>query len=520
MAATAFSEPGQIVDPDGRVHLRDPESVASSPLANRDLAPLPIKRRVWTTYNYAALWIAMSHNIPSYLLASGLIVLGMNWLQALITIAIANCLVLIPMLLNSHAGTRYGIPYPVFARASFGVVGANLAALLRAFVACGWFGIQTWIGGQGFYTLLGVLVGNSWIHAPIVYGFPWTEWLSFGIFWVLNVVIILFGMDTLRRFENWAAPFVLVIAVILLVYILIQAHGFGPVMSQRSKIGWGSGFWPVFFPGLMGMIAFWSTMSLNMPDFTRFSRSQRGQLIGQVLGLPTTMTFFSFLAVLIASGGALLFGQVIWDPIQLASHFHAPVAIAISLFTVVVATLATNLAANTVSPSYDFSNVIPRFLSFRMGGIVTAIIAVLLQPWRLIANPHVYVYTWLDFYGGFLGVIAGILVADYWLCRRTSLSLPDLYRRDGRYRYAGGWNWRALVALGVGVVLSVGGAYSSPAGSGPFPVGGLIPFLKVLYNYDWAVGFVAAIIVYYGLTRLFPAGARPAPAPAAAVPGK
>ena len=492
----------QVTAPDGRVSLRTTRPIEQSPLYNGDLAPIPMQRRRWTTYNYAALWIGMSHNIPSYLLASGLIALGMSWVQALITIALANCIVLIPMLLNSHAGTKYGIPYPVFARASFGTYGANLAALLRAFVACGWFGIQTWIGGEGIYTLVGVIVGRGWTGAAQIGGYAWTQWLSFAIFWVIGAIVILRGMDTIRRFENWAAPFVLVIAVILLVYIAIKANGFGPLLSQPSKLGWGSAFWAVFFPSLMGMIAFWSTMSLNMPDFTRFGGSQRAQILGQVLGLPTTMTFFSLLAVLITSGGIVLFHSTIWDPIQLSSHFTQPVAIAIALFTVVVATLATNLAANTVSPSYDFSNAFPRLISFRVGGIVTMIIGVLIQPWRLLASAQIYIYTWLGFYGGFLGTVAGILVADYWLLRGTRLNLGDLYLPWGRYRYAGGWNWRGLVALIVGAVLSVGGAYSAP-GTGPFPVHGLIPILKPLYDYNWAVGFVAAFVVYFGLSTVF-----------------
>ncbi|MFZ0214954.1 MAG: NCS1 family nucleobase:cation symporter-1 [Candidatus Dormiibacterota bacterium] len=494
--------PVQVTAPDGRVSLQRLQPIERSPLYNQDLAPIPMERRHWTTYNYAALWIGMSHNIPSYLLASGLIALGMSWLQALITIAIANCIVLLPMLLNSHAGTKYGIPFPVFARASFGTMGANLAALLRAIVACGWFGIQTWIGGEGIFTLVGVIAGKSWTGAAHIGGYPWTQWLSFFVFWAIGAVLIVRGMEMIRRFENWAAPFVLAVAVILLVYIAIKANGFGPLLSEPSKLGWGPAFWSVFFPSLMGMIAFWSTMSLNMPDFTRFGGSQRAQILGQILGLPTTMTFFSLLAVLITSGGIVLFHATIWDPIQLSSHFTQPVAIAIALFTVVVATLATNLAANTVSPSYDFSNAFPRLISFRVGGVLTMVIGVLIQPWRLLASAQIYIYTWLGFYGGFLGTVAGVLVADYWLLRGTRLSLADLYLPHGRYRYAGGWNWRGVVALVVGAVLAAGGAYSAP-GSGPFPSSGLIPFLKPLYDYNWVVGFVAALVVYYGLSKVF-----------------
>jgi NCS1 family nucleobase:cation symporter-1 len=305
--------------PDGRVGLASTDEIAASGYANGDLAPLPIERRTWTTYNYTALWIGMSHCIPTYLLASGLILVGMNWVQALVTIALANLIVLVPMLLNSHAGTKYGIPYPVFARASFGLRGANLPAVLRALVACAWFGIQTWIGGEGFFILIGALAGNGWTHAtPAFGGYPWTQWLSFAIFWVLQMAIIVRGMNTLRRFENWAAPVVLVAVIALFVYMVTKAHGFGPILSEPAKLGWGSKFWPIFFPSLMGMIAFWSTMSLNMPDFTRFGRGQRQQVIGQTLGLPTTMFFFSLLAVLITAASQKIYGAPIWDPIQLS----------------------------------------------------------------------------------------------------------------------------------------------------------------------------------------------------------
>ncbi len=315
----------EVVYPDGRHALAGHVDLASSPLYNQDLAPVPIERRTWNTYNYAALWIGMAHNIPSYLLASGLVALGMDWVQAIMTIALGNLLVLVPMLLNSHAGTKYGIPYPVFARASFGVFGANLPAILRGLVACGWFGIQTWIGGQAIFTLAGAVIGKSWTDAAQLGGYPWTQWLAFGIFWLLNLYIILRGMDTLRRFENWAAPFVLVVAIFLLVWMVTKAHGFGPILHQPSKLGWGADFWPVFFPSLMGMIAFWSTLSLNMPDFTRFGGSQRQQAIGQVLGLPTTMTFFSLLAVLITSATVVVYGQPIWDPVALTGKFSSPV---------------------------------------------------------------------------------------------------------------------------------------------------------------------------------------------------
>jgi NCS1 family nucleobase:cation symporter-1 len=504
----------ELVYPDGRHELADDSAIRNSPLYNVDLAPVPIKKRTWNTYNYMALWIGMAHNIPTYLLASGLVALGMAWYQAILTIALANIIVLIPMLANSHAGTKYGIPYPVFARASFGVFGANVAALLRAGVACGWFGIQTWIGGGALYALSGKLFGDGWTNSAMVsFGFGsqhWTLWLSFAIFWAINILIIMRGMNAVRRFENWAAPFVLVVAAGLLVWMVTKAGGFGPIVSQPGTLGWGSKFWLLFPPALMGMIAFWSTLSLNMPDFTRFGKSQRAQALGQILGLPTTMTLFPLAAVLITSATVVVFGKAIWDPVALVGQFDNPLVVIFALFTLAVATLSVNVAANIVSPSYDFSNLAPKLISFRTGGLITGVLGVVIQPWNLLTNPNVYIFTWLNFYGGALGAIAGVLIADYWFMRSTNLKLGDLYRADGQYRYSGGFNWRGLVSLLVGGVLAVGGAYTAPGTQGPFPAKGVIPFLYqpvTFYDYSWVVGLVAAFVCYLALSALFPAAA-------------
>lgn len=308
-------------------------------------------------------------------------------------------------------------------------------------------------------------------------------WLSFLIMWALHLVIIWRGMEAVRHFENWAAPFVMVVAIFLLIWMVIQAGGLGPMISEPSQIGWGADFWfKIFPPALMGMIAFWSTLSLNIPDFTRFGRSQREQTLGQVLGLPTTMTIFPLIAVLVTSATIVVYGKPIWDPVELTGHFDNPVVVVIALFTLTVATLSVNVAANIVSPSYDFSNLWPRRISFRMGGVITCVLGVAIMPWNLLATPELYIFTWLGFYGGATGAIAGVLMADYWWMRRTRLKLADLYRPSGIYRYASGWNWRAVLALLVGVLFAVGGAYSAlnPDGSpsGPFPPDGLIPVLK------------------------------------------
>src|SRR3989475_1530667 len=432
---------------DGRVELVDTRRVEASPLYNHDLAPVPLSRRNWTTYNYAALWVSMAHCIPTYMLASGLMASGMSWSQALITILLGNTIVLIPILLNSHPGTKYGIPFPVFARAAYGTFGSNVPALMRALVACGWFGIQAWIGGEALHTFFKTVIpGWPALLGAGFGGHTTTEWVSFLLFWGMNIYIIYRGMDLLRAVENWAAPFVLVMAGLLLWWAIARANGLGPLLAQPGKFHTFAEFLPVFAPSLTAMIGFWATLSLNMPDFTRFGRSQREQIVGQVVALPTTMSAFAAMGVLITSATVIIFGRAIWDPVQLVAQFKAPVVVAISMFTAVVATLAVNIAANVVSPANDFANAFPRAIRFKTGGLITGIVGILMQPWKLLADPSGYIFQWLLGYSGGLGSIAGVLIADYWLVRKKELALPDLYRTRGVYTYNGGLNLRAVVA--------------------------------------------------------------------------
>jgi NCS1 family nucleobase:cation symporter-1 len=474
--------------PDGRVELRDRTRIEASPLYNHDLAPVPIARRNWTTYNYAALWISMAHCIPTYMLASGLIASGMNWWQALVTVALGNTIVLGPILLNSHPGTKYGIPFPVFARAAYGTIGSNLPALMRALVACGWFGIQAWIGGEALNTFFAnVIPGWATLLGPGVGGHTTTEWVSFLLFWGLNIWIIYRGMDLLRRVENWAAPFVLVMTAALLAWAIWRAHGLGPLLADPGKFTTPGQFFKVFVPSLTAMIGFWATLSLNMPDFTRFGRSQREQVVGQVVALPTTMFVFAAMGVMITSATAIIYGEMIWDPIKLIGRFRDPFVIAISMFTAVVATLAVNIAANVVSPANDFANAFPRAISFKTGGLITGIVGIAIMPWRLLADPSGYIFTWLLGYSGGLGSIAGVLIADYWIVRKTELRLEDLYLPDGAYRYTAGWHVP-------GVIATLAGCAAAWAGL-------VIPALRPVYDYAWFVGFGVAAAVYLALAR-------------------
>jgi NCS1 family nucleobase:cation symporter-1 len=494
---TIYGDPSDNVirHADGRVELRSDETIRDSPLYNDDLAPVPVARRNWTTYNYAALWISMAHCIPTYMMSSGLISAGMNWWQALITILLGNTIVLIPILLNSHPGTKYGIPFPVLARASYGTLGSNLPALMRAVVACGWFGIQAWIGGQALNTLM-TAVMPAWpaLLGPPVGGHAPTEWISFFLFWALNIVIIYRGMDLLRKVENWAAPFVLFMTALLLGWAIYEAHGLGYLLHEKGKFEtWGE-FHKIFFPSLTAMIGFWATLSLNMPDFTRFGRSQREQALGQAVALPTTMTIFAAMGVVITSAAVVIYPNMkmteLWDPVKLVAQFREPWVVAISMFTVVVATISVNIAANVVSPANDFANAFPRWISFRTGGLITGILGIVMQPWRLLSDPTGYIFNWLLGYSGGLGAIAGVMIVDYWVIRRKELNLRDLYRTRGEYSYAGGWNWRAVVATLAGCALAW--------------VGLLVPALRPLYDYAWFVGFGVSAITHWILMVAVP----------------
>jgi NCS1 family nucleobase:cation symporter-1 len=449
-------------------------------LYNPDLAPIPAEKRSWGTYNYTSLWVAMSVCIPTYMLASGLIAGGMNWIQAILTILLGNLIVLIPMLLNAHAGTRYGIPFPVFVRASFGVRGANVPAILRALVACGWFGIQTWIGGQAIYSMLRIV----W---PAAASFPASSWMCFFLFWAINMFVIWRGVETIKILEGIGAPFMLLVGLLLLFWVTGKAGGMGPVLHTPSKFHSTAEFVRFFIPALTGMVGFWATVALNIPDFTRYSKSQRAQMTGQALGLPTAMTLYSFIGVAVTSASALIFGQPIWDPVVLLGRFNQPVVALIALVALLVATLNTNVAANVVSPSNDFSNLWPGKISFRRGGLITGVIGILLMPWKLLGDFSAYIFGWLVGCSALLGPIAGIMICDYYVVRRRQLAIEDLYRRGGMYEYRRGFNPRAIIALAAGVLVAL--------------IGLAVPAVRWLYDYAWFAGFLISGVLYFVMMR-------------------
>ncbi|MGZ8378441.1 MAG: NCS1 family nucleobase:cation symporter-1 [Gemmatirosa sp.] len=482
--------------------------LSDSPLWNHDLAPTPLSRRTWSTYSIAALWIGMSVVVTTYTLASGLMTQGMAWWQAMLTIVLGNVIVLVPMILNAHAGTKYGISFPVLCRAAFGVRGANVPAVLRAIVACGWFGIQTWIGALALDTL----ARAAW---PGWAQLPGATWIAFAAFWGIQVAIILRGTEGIKVLESWSAPLLLGGGALLLWWGVRNGGGLANVLAQSPRLqGAPAGratFWALFPAALTANVGYWATLSLNIPDFTRYARSQRSQALGQALGLPTTMTAFAFIGVAVTSATIVIFGEPIWDPVVLVTRIGSAGVIAFAALVVVAAQLTTNMAANVVSPSNDFSNLSPRRISYVTGGLITAVLGVLMMPWKLYSDASAYIFTWLLGYSSLMGALGGILIADYWVLRRQRLSLPDLFRERGAYTYRGGVNPRAMAALVLAVLPVAPGfarAVATPGGVVADP-----GFLDHLYSYAWFVTFALSFALYLALMRGARASRPPAGAP-------
>ncbi|GAA4016234.1 NCS1 family nucleobase:cation symporter-1 [Actimicrobium antarcticum] len=479
---------------------------ASNPLWNADLEPTTPAQRTWTATHYAALWVSMAVSVPAYMLASGLMSEGMNWWQAVMTVFLGNLIVLVPMVLVGHAGAKHGIPYPVLARTAFGVRGAQLPAVLRAIVACGWFGIQTWLGGQAIYTILNVVTGNALQGSALpLLGISGGQLFCFLLFWALHIYFIAKGTDSIRWMETVAAPLLLLSSIALVWWAYAKAGGFGPMLTTPSQFDEGGKragqFWIVFWPSLTAMVGYWATLALNIPDFTRFARSQRDQMLGQAIGLPVPMGLLALVAVLVTSATVVIYGEAIWDPVVLTGKMGG-ISVVLALIALIIATITTNLAANVVSPAYDFSNLAPSKISFKMGGYITAAIGLAMFPWKILETTKGYIFTWLIGYGGLLGPVAGIMLVDYFVIRRTELDHDALFDAKGIYSYHNGWNWRAVMALVAGVLPNLPG-FLKAAGF----IASTAPVFETLYTYAWFVGLTISAVVYFALMRANPPAA-------------
>lgn len=468
-------------------------------LTNADLAPTPPEQRTWNLWHIASLWVGMSVCIPSYMLSAGMIQAGLSWRMALLAVLLGNLIVWVPLVINAHAGTRYGIPFPVYARASFGTRGAHVPAVLRAVVACGWFGIQTWVGGMAIDVILGTLwpgwsaLGGGWRFMG--HGLP--QYLAFVLFWAVNLYFVYKGTEGIKWLETLSAPLLIGAGLALLWWGADASGGFGRMLGGADRLsagarGPGNGFaMGAFLPWVTAMVGYWATLSLNISDFTRYARSQRDQTIGQALGLLTTMPLFAFIGVAVTSATVIVYGEAIWNPVELVARLTreqgSPVLGIVAMLVIAIATLTTNIAANIVSPAFTFANLSPRRISFRTGGVLAAVIGLVIFPWKLL---DLY-QGWLLTYSGLLGAVGGVILCDYLAVRRRVLDVDDLYREEGIYRYSGGVNPRAVAALAAGVAVAL--------------LGLAHPDLKFLFDGAWFSATLVSFATYYSLMRPAPA---------------
>lgn len=563
------------------------EDISSSPLYSEDLAPVPLSKRTWSVWDMSAIWVGMAVCIPTYLLASYMIKSGLSWLEALLIILVGNVIITIPMILNGHAGVKYGIPFPVIGRASFGIKGIHIASVVRGFVACGWFGIQTWIGGLAFYEIWHAIMGTD----PSI-GLDLGKFIGFALFWILNVVFIWNGTESIKWLEKFSAPILVGIGILLIVWGAKTAGGFGIVLSQSDQLAkpsatisqkndglyyltinpildkegnpkateyhatikttigdqelpWKSlikgannldlsphigdsgilsyengesqiliklrskdhesstvpavfvaksetNFWSriwTYLLWLTAMVGFWATMAISIADITRYTATQRNQIAGQFIGLPGTMALFSFVGIFVTCAALINFQDILiaddapWDPVSLLGKFENPLVVVVAQIFMIIATLSTNIAANVIAPANAFSNILPSKLSFRTGGMIAAVVGIIIMPWWLLDK----IQWLLILVSSFLGPVLGILICDYFIIKKKELKLPELFNPEGEYNFQSGFNPAAMIALSVGIIVAI--------------IGLFVPSLSFLYTLSWFTGFATAFLIYYLLMK-------------------
>lgn len=489
------------IEKDGLVELIDDsgDNIRNNSLYSEDLKPVSIAERTWSRRHIASLWAGMSICIPTYTLSSGLITSGMNWREAVFTIFLGNIIVLIPMILIAAAGTKYGISYPVFCRASFGKKGAHLPLLLRAGVACGWFGINCWIGGEFMYI---AFAGFS----PSLLLYPNAKFVIFILFLLSNLAIAYRGHEAVKAIEVYCVPILVTIGVSIATWAIYQAGSLSALLEAGDRIDLGRPvaarpFKELFLPSLNAMISYWAPLALNISDFTRFASSQKDQALGQLIGLPPAMAFFSMVGVFGTLGSIIAFNQMIWNPVYTVVAFKMPWLSLLGGILVFVAIITTNIAANVVGPSNIFSNLSPKNIPYRYGVLITGFVGLIIMPWKLYAEPTGYIFNWLGTYGSFLGPLTGLYIADYYFIRRQRLSLYDLYSDKSKlYNYRGGVNYIAYISYALSVTPFVLDLCFSTFGGG-------------VVNNSWAFGVLFSFTIYGALMKWYYPDAVPASVP-------
>lgn len=477
----------QVTERAGLYELDAGSDVLDSPRYNHDIAPTKVQERTWNKWHITALWIGMSICVPTYTLGGVLTAyFGLSVGEALLAIFLANIVVLLPLTLNAFAGTKYGIPFPVLLRSSFGIIGSNVPCLIRALVACGWFGIQTMFGGLAIHLFLGSIF-EGWKALGGT-----GEVIGFMIFWTLNLWVVLRGAESIKWLETLSAPLLVAVGIGLLVWAL-PSVSLTELLAIAPKRPEGASVTGYFMAGLTAMVGFWATLSLNIPDFSRYARSQKDQILGQIFGLPLTMFLFAALGVVMTAASVKLVGVTVSDPVSLIGHIQSPGWVALAMALIIIATLSTNTAANIVSPTNDFQNLAPKLIGRTTAVILTGLVGLALMGHELLKKLGLLisdvsletVYSnWLLGYSSLLGPIAGIMVVDYFIIKKQRLDLAGLYRDD----VYPAWNWHGFIAFGVPVALTL-----MSLGSSAF---------NWFYSYGWFTGSALGGLIYYGLCSL------------------
>lgn len=455
------------------------DSLVGSKYFNEDLAPTSFEKRNWSAYNIACCWVGMNVCIPAYQMASSAITMGLSWWMALLLVLLGNLIILIPIQLNSHVGTKYGIPFPVFARLSFGLRGAQVPSVLRSILGAGWTGILIWTGAESLQVAMCVLF-------PAWSSFAAGKWIMFAIFWGLNIGIAYAGDSVMKKFESFSAPILGIVCGSLFVWAIYATikNGYSFVSPLTSiHIPMEDSFANVFVACLVANIAFYSTWALNIPDLSRFAKSQKAQMKGQLFGMPTSMFLIAFIGVYVTGASKLVFGEAMWDPNTIIEAIGSPIGALMGAFGISLATLTTNVTTNILPPANGIANLFPSKITFKRGVLITGIIVVIMQPWKLVSDPSGYIYDWLGTYGALTGPVASIFIYDYFILRKQKISLLELYKeRESRYWYKNGFNMRALFAWIAAIILPI--------------LGKFIPVFHIFSMYGWIVSFLLGFVFY------------------------
>lgn len=467
--------------------------LASSKYLNDDIKPASRSERTWSTYNIAMLWVGMVIAITSFSFSASLVALGLSPVAAIINVAIGNLIVLIPMQINSHAGTKYGIPFPVFSRLSFGQKGAHIPSMARSIVAAGWCSVQCWVGGAAVSSIIGVFFSGWDVEGT-------GRFIGFGIFILIIMYLTLKGSEGIKWVQAIGSPILIMVVLGLAVWTIKTGldydYSFMDLLSQPSDKGLlieSGGYWIVFFSGITSNIAVWATLALNIPDLSRYAKGQKEQLKGQMLALPISMTVLAIIGAFFAEVTRVAFGTAHHDPTIIMQWFESKIVIIIVALAVIIATITTNIAANVVAPANGFSNLSPKRISFRTGVIITCVLSIAYRPWWMFGSAGAWMFSFLGTVGMLLGPVAAILAADYMIIKKRRVDLKALYtEEENRYSYYKGFNLRAIAAWLIAVFV--------PSLHQFFGVGGavMIWINANSYIFGFIVGFIAYVLLMKG----------------------